>query len=83
VFLLQSITFDLFHKLLTHSGPLSLQEVYRQLNIIILQTHHDDFPMVYVTLPRVTRIMYMVKGQDELNVTWKEGRTEVHDVSEI
>ena len=69
------ITFNLFHKLLIHYGPLSLQEVDCRLNII-LQTHHDDFPMVYVMLPRVTRIVYMVKWQDELNVTWKEGRTE-------
>jgi hypothetical protein len=61
VFLLQPITFDLLHKLLMHSGPLSLQEVDRQLNIIILQTHHDDFPVVGVTLPRVTRIIYTVK----------------------
>ena len=57
MFLLQSITFELFHKLLIHSGPLPLQVVDRQLNII-LKTNNDDFPVVNVTMSTVTRTIY-------------------------
>ena len=57
MFLLQCITFELFHKLLIHSGPLPLQVVDRQLNII-LKTNNDDFPVVNVTMSTVTRTIY-------------------------